>query len=69
MKKIKDKKLVESFRLGRKIGEFDVALFATSNFHLFFEGLVQRSWIKKLNSVSKVEIKRLWTLSQPLFLH
>ncbi|MCC4312561.1 hypothetical protein AKL22_10035 [Carnobacterium maltaromaticum] len=38
-----DKKFVEPVSSGRKIGKFDVALFAASKFHLFSEELAHKN--------------------------
>ncbi len=38
-----NKKFVEPYRPGRKIGKFDMAFFAISKFHLFSEGRAQKN--------------------------
>ena len=38
-----NKKFVEPFSSGKKIGKFDVTFFVTSEFHLFLEELVHKN--------------------------
>ncbi|MEG0781902.1 hypothetical protein [Carnobacterium sp.] len=42
-----NKKFVEPFSSGKKIGKIDMALFAISNFYLFLEELTHKNWPDK----------------------